>query len=256
MAIGPVLQKARLKKQLTTSQVAEMTRMKVQIVDDLEHDDFHRIAATIYGKGFIKLFAECVDLDPTPLIADYLRSVKGETAIIGDSYPNSLPSVSSGSTEASVHQPAEQEDAEQADTEAADDLFSYANAMQRRGSKQRELHTPPVQEDTPEDVASEPTSATARWVTRVKDYAEHAMSVVCQRGRAIAESLVVWLRNRLSSLQGNDKVIKTAGVTLVVIAVVVVTVGLFRSLASRSDTRPPADHELLLLMPPPEPYFE
>jgi cytoskeletal protein RodZ len=78
MAIGPTLQDARLKKQLTTSQVAEITRMKVQIVDDLEHDDFHRIAATIYGKGFIKLFAECVDLDPKQLIADYMRSVKGE----------------------------------------------------------------------------------------------------------------------------------------------------------------------------------
>ena len=37
------------------------------------------MAATIYGKGFIRLFAECVGLDPKPLVADYVRSVEGDT---------------------------------------------------------------------------------------------------------------------------------------------------------------------------------
>ena len=49
--------------------------MKVQIVEDLEREDFQRIAAPIYGKGFIRLYAEFIGLDANPLIEDYLSLV-------------------------------------------------------------------------------------------------------------------------------------------------------------------------------------
>ena len=55
MAIGPTLRQAREAKGMTTSEVARVTRMMVQLVEDLEKDDFGRIAAPIYGRGFIKL---------------------------------------------------------------------------------------------------------------------------------------------------------------------------------------------------------
>jgi cytoskeletal protein RodZ len=71
MALGEALRKARQEKSLTASQVAEGTRMKVQIVEALETEDFSKIAAPIYGKGFIKLYAEYVGLDPTPLLSEY-----------------------------------------------------------------------------------------------------------------------------------------------------------------------------------------
>ncbi|NQU97383.1 MAG: helix-turn-helix domain-containing protein [Chloroflexi bacterium] len=57
---------------MTPSDVAAATRMKVQIVDALEQEQFDQIAAPIYVKGFIKLFAECVGLDPKPLVDEYL----------------------------------------------------------------------------------------------------------------------------------------------------------------------------------------
>ena len=65
--VGAILREAREKKGLSTSEVALATRMKVQIVEEIEHDDFSRIAAPIYAKGFIKLYAECVGVDPMPL---------------------------------------------------------------------------------------------------------------------------------------------------------------------------------------------
>ena len=46
--------------------------MKVQIVEALEQEDFAKIAAPIYAKGFIKLYAEYVGLDPKPLIDEYI----------------------------------------------------------------------------------------------------------------------------------------------------------------------------------------
>lgn len=71
MALGTTLRTARERRGLTTSQVAEATRMMVQIVDELEREDFHRFQAPIYGRGFIKLYAEFVGIDPTPLLAEF-----------------------------------------------------------------------------------------------------------------------------------------------------------------------------------------
>jgi hypothetical protein len=53
--------------------VADATRIKVHIIDAIENNDFSGIAAPLYGKGFIKLYAECVGLDPAPLIRDYME---------------------------------------------------------------------------------------------------------------------------------------------------------------------------------------
>jgi len=72
MGLGEELRNARLEKNLTASEVAAATRMMVQIVEELEREDFHRFAAPIYGKGFIRLYAEFVGLDSRPLIDEYL----------------------------------------------------------------------------------------------------------------------------------------------------------------------------------------
>jgi transcriptional regulator with XRE-family HTH domain len=73
MALGKTLQDARTRKKMTASQVAAATRMKVQTVEAIEREDFSRITAPVYGKGFLKLYAECVEIDPAPLIAEYVE---------------------------------------------------------------------------------------------------------------------------------------------------------------------------------------
>jgi transcriptional regulator with XRE-family HTH domain len=70
--LGEALRAAREAKGLTTADVAGATRLKLQAVEDLERNDFSRVAAPIYGKGFIRLYAECVGLDPKPLVETYL----------------------------------------------------------------------------------------------------------------------------------------------------------------------------------------
>ncbi len=79
-SFGETLKNAREAKGLTTSQVAAQTRMLVQIVEEMENEDFHRIAAPIYGRGFVKLYAECVGIDPTPLVKEFMDIYEGRRA--------------------------------------------------------------------------------------------------------------------------------------------------------------------------------
>lgn len=77
MSLGKTLREARERKGYTTEYVAEQTRMMRQLVEELEQDDFHRIVAAIYGRGFIKLYAECVEISPEPLLAEFNETYKG-----------------------------------------------------------------------------------------------------------------------------------------------------------------------------------
>jgi hypothetical protein len=76
--MGEILRTAREERALSTSTAAEATHMKVQIIEDLEKEDFRRIAAPIYGRGFVKLYAEFLELDPAPLIREFMDLYAGK----------------------------------------------------------------------------------------------------------------------------------------------------------------------------------
>ncbi|MFA7173857.1 MAG: helix-turn-helix domain-containing protein [Kiritimatiellia bacterium] len=78
MALGKTLKNAREAMGLSPANVAEQTNMMVQIVEDLESEDFHRIAAPIYGRGFLKLYAELLRIDPQPLIDEFMGICSGK----------------------------------------------------------------------------------------------------------------------------------------------------------------------------------
>lgn len=68
---GAALKAAREAKGATPGAVAEATRIKVQIIEAIERDDYSGIAAPTYAKGFIKLYAEHLGLDVEPLLHAY-----------------------------------------------------------------------------------------------------------------------------------------------------------------------------------------
>jgi transcriptional regulator with XRE-family HTH domain len=72
-ALGNTFREAREKKGATASEAAAATRIKVQHIEAIEQDDFGKIAAPAYAKGFIKLYAEYLGLDPRPLIQEYME---------------------------------------------------------------------------------------------------------------------------------------------------------------------------------------
>lgn len=74
---GKTLRDAREAKGYTIGQIAEVTRLMPSMVEDLEKENFSRIAAPIYGRGFVKLYCEAVGLDPKPLVAEFMEIFSG-----------------------------------------------------------------------------------------------------------------------------------------------------------------------------------
>ena len=78
MEFGKTLRLAREAKGYTVAQVAELTKMAPSTVAELEDENFSRIAAPIYGRGFVKLYCEAVGLDPKPLVEEFLAIYRGD----------------------------------------------------------------------------------------------------------------------------------------------------------------------------------
>ena len=77
---GKTLRNAREAKGLSIAQIADSTHMMSQIVEGLENEDFSRIVAPIYGRGFVKLYCEAVGLEPKELIAEFMEIYNGNRA--------------------------------------------------------------------------------------------------------------------------------------------------------------------------------
>lgn len=93
-SIGTIFRATREKKKITTSQAAAATRMKIQHVEAIESDDYDKFAAPTYARGFIKLYAEYLGLDPTAYIKqynDHFQTGKRPSLMPDDSPSPSVP---------------------------------------------------------------------------------------------------------------------------------------------------------------------
>lgn len=74
---GNSLRTAREAKGLTIAQLAETTKMLPAVIENLENEDFTRIAAPIYGRGFVKLYCEAVGLEAKPFVDEFMEILNG-----------------------------------------------------------------------------------------------------------------------------------------------------------------------------------
>ncbi len=74
---GATLRAAREAKGLSLTDMAQKTHLMSQQIESLENEDFSKIAAPIYGRGFVKLYCEAVGLDPQPMIAEFMEIFNG-----------------------------------------------------------------------------------------------------------------------------------------------------------------------------------
>ena len=74
---GKELKAAREAKGLTIANIAETTHIMSAMIEDLENENFSRIVAPIYGRGFVKLYCETVGLDPKPFVAEFMEIYNG-----------------------------------------------------------------------------------------------------------------------------------------------------------------------------------
>lgn len=288
MSLGEKLRQAREAHDLTPRQVAEATHMMVQLVEEIEREDFHRIAAVIYGKGFIRLFAEQVGLDPEPLIREYLelnadsgREPKGR--FVPDGIPlaprSEPPPRESGEMESPAPSPhplspappadfpvEEQESAPLPEDDAGNaddsepDLFSLARhrapaPVPGETSPPRREHSPrrppaPLRETKPLPKGPELKRGLEQAKRWLRHWGRHARRRVERGSAAITE--------RLNT--PDPAVRRILAISLAGVFVLIVVVMLGRALFHRGESPDGAPSKRPLarerVMPPPQPYID
>ncbi|MBI1869954.1 MAG: helix-turn-helix domain-containing protein [Chlamydiae bacterium] len=78
-ALGQKLREAREGKGLSIEEVARMTKIPDKIIEAIEQSYYEELPAPIYVKGFLKLYARYVGLEPNEVIQDYQRLQGRET---------------------------------------------------------------------------------------------------------------------------------------------------------------------------------
>ena len=71
MDIGAQLRTAREGKGLSIGTVAERTRVPVRTLAAIERNDQSALPPHPFGRGFVRAYAEEVDLDPDRLVREY-----------------------------------------------------------------------------------------------------------------------------------------------------------------------------------------
>lgn len=288
MALGEKLKQAREARGLTHHQVAEATHMMVQLVEELEREDFHRIAAVIYGKGFIRLFAEQVGLDPEPLVREYLerhsdsaRDPKGRFVTDGTTViPRSAPAREEAPAPDSPRPPASPAPAETpsaparkpsrrpaAEAEDVPDLFSLDSPSPPRAERSTSgdaaaprarppsppapVLPPEAPEPAPPRSRIEPNRALAGAVRTLRRATRHA--------RRRIEQAIGALGDRLNPADPALRRIFAVSLVGVLLLIVLVTAGraLFHGGDARSE-EPPVGRPLARerIFPPPQPYID
>lgn len=271
MSLGKQLSEARRSLKLTTSEVAASTRVKVQIIEGLEQDDFSKIAAPIYGKGFIRLYAEHVRVDPAPLIAEYMQAVGAP-----ESPPLDLGAEMSRPPKAQkppspIQKAEKQTEPPEADqTETEYDLFN-------------EPEEKPVEKNAPDEARAEETPAAtaggeetieeAREPESLKTEDEKApragrLMVAVEGVKAVGAQLLEWIAMACTGALQKARAMKpdrdpwklipvAVGVVLIIAFVVS---GLSRCArvpdSSNADVDPATRETLKVAVDLPEPYFE
>lgn len=76
-SIGDTLREARRSKRASLEDASRSTKIKLDILEKLEADEFDRLAAPMYTKGFLKLYADYLGLDSQQIVDAYLESQGG-----------------------------------------------------------------------------------------------------------------------------------------------------------------------------------
>jgi cytoskeleton protein RodZ len=75
--IGPVLRKARIRRELELSDVEAKTRIRARFLRAIESEEWGALPGGVYTRGFIRTYASLLGLDGDRLAEEYRRSVEG-----------------------------------------------------------------------------------------------------------------------------------------------------------------------------------
>jgi hypothetical protein len=75
---GEDLKKIRTTLGLTLTQIFLQTRITLGILEAIEDDRFDRLPPAVYLKGFLKLYAQCLQIDANTVVQAYIKHMKGD----------------------------------------------------------------------------------------------------------------------------------------------------------------------------------
>lgn len=80
--IGGILKQARLSQGWELTEVAKKTGIEVKYLDFLEADDFYKLPGPTYTKGFLKRYAEFLNLSAEKIIEQWEKIFKKDKILI------------------------------------------------------------------------------------------------------------------------------------------------------------------------------
>jgi DnaJ-class molecular chaperone len=75
---GEDLKRIRTTLGLTLAQIFLQTRIAIGILEAIEDDRFDRLPPAVYLKGFLKLYAQCLQIDANTVVQAYMKHMKGD----------------------------------------------------------------------------------------------------------------------------------------------------------------------------------
>jgi cytoskeletal protein RodZ len=80
--IGQQLQAARERKKISLETAAQATKIKGEYIAALEANKFDRIEAPVYVRGFLRIYADYLGLDPKPIVSQFTNLRAAEPAAL------------------------------------------------------------------------------------------------------------------------------------------------------------------------------
>jgi cytoskeleton protein RodZ len=95
---GVMLREAREAAGISCDELCRRTRLERRIIDAIESEDYNSLAAAAFVKGYIRSLAKELNIDPTPILAQYNQSVTDEDPLLADFNTRSPIQITSSST--------------------------------------------------------------------------------------------------------------------------------------------------------------
>jgi DnaJ-class molecular chaperone len=73
---GEFLKKVREYKQVDIKRLAEMTKVSKTYLLNIENEEYHKLPARVYTRGFVYQYAKCLKLNPEMVAASYLARME------------------------------------------------------------------------------------------------------------------------------------------------------------------------------------
>jgi curved DNA-binding protein CbpA len=77
---GAGLRRARLRRGIELSQIADVTKVSNSYLRRIEAEEFSELPAAVYVRGFVMAYARAIGLDPARVAASYMERVKAAEA--------------------------------------------------------------------------------------------------------------------------------------------------------------------------------